>query len=162
MEVLVCRAGIATPAKRIYSEEILKALVRVKRDDVVSRRMMGELDPDPNDMIIHFAKVSHLVTDLWFENDSLMADIEVLPTPSGKVLQQLLDAGCKVYFRMVGLGGGKVDDHGYLQVDNNYMLSQIGAFAESCNEILAFSGNKRRYRSIDDPWIEPFKTLFGR
>ena len=64
---------------------------------------MGELD-HPDDSVINLKNASHLVTKMWWQADNMMGKIEVLDTPSGKILKDLIIAGVKLGISSRGLG----------------------------------------------------------
>ena len=53
---------------------------------------MGELD-HPESTVINLKNVSHLISDYWWDGDNVMGKIEILPTPSGQILKELIKAG---------------------------------------------------------------------
>ena len=73
---------------------------------VSERRALGELD-HPDDSVINLKNASHLVTDIWMEGNNVMGKIEILSTPSGNILKDLIDAGVKLGISSRGLGSLK-------------------------------------------------------
>jgi hypothetical protein len=147
MIVTVCTADKVTPTNRIYSKEILQNQVERLQAVVEGRGMLCELGP-VQDSIIHFANVSHSIEKLWMDDDKLMAEISILDTPNGKTLASILNYNPNgVGFKMVGIGSGRVDEQGILQVGSSYKLVQIEAILEDKNIT-----KQHKYRSIDDPW----------
>ncbi len=122
----ILRADVPNGNNRIYTRDVLEKIVQDHRELVQSRTMMGELGM-PKELLIHFDSVSHVVKDLKIENDYLKAEIEVLDTPKGKILQFLLDKN-EVVFRSRGLGQGRVREDGVFVVDKDtYKLVAIDA-----------------------------------
>jgi hypothetical protein len=64
---------------------------------VNERRALGELD-HPDDSVINLKNASHLVTEVWWQDDAVMGKIQVLNTPSGQVLKELVNAGLNLEF----------------------------------------------------------------
>ena len=97
-----CRNGNG----RKYPQMILEREVKNYQNLIKERRALGELD-HPDDSVINLKNVSHLVTDVWWNGPSVMGKIEVLNTPSGKVLQELINANVKIGISSRGLGSVK-------------------------------------------------------
>lgn len=75
--------------KRIYTKNTCQKII----DDFNKQNsVFGEIEPDNTD--ISLANVSHLVEKLWIENNILKAEIKILNTPQGKILEQLVDSMC--------------------------------------------------------------------
>ena len=81
---------------------------------------MGELDL-PDDSVINLKNASHLVTKTWWDGDSVMGKIEVLDTPSGKVLKALLQSGVKLGISSRGLGSVR-ESGGITMVEDDFQL----------------------------------------
>ncbi len=88
---------------RVYPRPILEREVNKYLQLIKERRSMGELD-HPDYANIELSKVSHLVTEAWWDGNVVKGKIEVLPTPSGNVLRSLLLAGVKVGISSRALG----------------------------------------------------------
>jgi hypothetical protein len=73
---------------------------------VSERRALGELD-HPDDSVINLKNASHLVVDIWNEGKKVYGKIEVLNTPSGRILKDLVQAGVKLGISSRGLGSLK-------------------------------------------------------
>lgn len=106
---------------RLYtSEGVAKAIMEVRKD-LHARRVMGEMGI-VRDAKIHLDRVSHLVTDLRIEDSTLVADVELLDSPSGKVLKEHLENNGKVtaYPRWIGDGyTNTIDEVTFITVDIN-------------------------------------------
>jgi hypothetical protein len=149
MIVTVCVADKVTPTNRVYSKELLQAQVDRLKPIIDGRGMLCELGP-VTDSIIHFTNVSHSIEKLWMDDDKLMAEVKILSTPAGQTLQSVLNYNPNgVGFKMVGVGNGRVDDQGILQVGSSYKLVQIEAVLEPGKNL----SKQHKYRSIDDPWL---------
>ncbi len=145
----VCRADAPTRCRRIYPRAVLEAQIVALQDVMDNRGWVGELGV-PEGTAISFKNASHLVTDLWMEGDMLRAEVEILNTPSGRILQSMLDAGVVVPFHLSGIGNGRVDGNGVLVVGDSYKLIQIIADADRGAPFPPVAGT--RYRTIDDQW----------
>ena len=88
---------------RIYGKQVLQREVENYHKLVKERRALGELD-HPDDSVINLKNASHLVTDIWWDGDDVMGKVQVLDTPSGKVLKELAKAGVTLGISSRGLG----------------------------------------------------------
>lgn len=107
---------------RVYPRSVLESSIQKTSQAISERRMLGELD-HPNDAKIHLEKVSHVVTALKLNEDGQMyGEAEVLPTASGKILEQLLRAGVKLGISSRGFGSTKKNGKGLDEVQNDFKL----------------------------------------
>lgn len=115
--------------RRIYPYKVLDENMKKLIPIVDSRGLVGELD-HPVDSIIHFEKCSHVITKLWWENNSLMGEGEILNTPHGKILKSLLSDGVRVGISSRGVGNGRNDENGILVIGESYKLITFDAVAD--------------------------------
>ena len=88
---------------RVYPDKVLRREIQIYMKLVKERRALGELD-HPDDSVINLKNASHLVTDIWWDGDSVMGKVKVLNTPSGKILQALVKDDCKLGISSRSLG----------------------------------------------------------
>ena len=88
---------------RVYPRKILEREMQNYQMLVKDRRALGELD-HPDDSIINLKNASHMVTEAWWDGNDVMGKVKVLNTPSGKILQQLVDDGVKLGISSRALG----------------------------------------------------------
>ena len=88
---------------RYYKKELWDREMEKYDQLVKERRSMGELD-HPESTVINLKNVSHLVTDYGWDGDQLMGKIEILPTPSGNILKELIKNGVTVGVSSRGMG----------------------------------------------------------
>ena len=77
---------------RVYPQKVLRREMQNYDKLVRERRALGELD-HPDDSVINLKNASHLVTEVWWDGNSVMGKVKVLDTPSGNVLRSLVDSG---------------------------------------------------------------------
>jgi len=114
------KAGTKNGNGRIYRKETLEREVKNYQDAIRERRSLGELD-HPDDSVINLKNSSHLVTKMWWDGDSVMGKIEVLDTPSGKILKELVKSGIKLGISSRGLGSVKQKKEGTI-VEDDFQL----------------------------------------
>ena len=103
------RADAKNQNGRVYPEDILKREADKYMDNFVKqRRAMGELD-HPESSVVNLKNVSHNIIDMGWDNKDLVGTVEILPTPSGNILKDLLKAGILLGISSRGLGSVKKD-----------------------------------------------------
>lgn len=104
VEGVIQRANTKNQNGRIYPKEILnRAVTRYLEGPIKENRALGELD-HAQDNIIHLNNVSHNIKKLWWDGDDLCSRIEILNTPSGRILKELFKAGINVGISSRGTG----------------------------------------------------------
>jgi len=105
---------------RKYGEKILRREIEKYQGMIGQNRALGELD-HPDSSVINLKNVSHLVIKTWWDGPAVMAKIKVLPTPSGKILQTLVESGVKLGISSRGLGSTH-QSGGVTIVDDDFQL----------------------------------------
>jgi hypothetical protein len=117
----VCqKAGTKNGNGRVYRKETLQREVENYQKAIRERRSLGELD-HPDDSVINLKNASHMVTKMWWQGDDVMGKIEVLSTPSGNILRDLIKAGVKLGISSRGLGSVK-QEKGDTIVEDDFQL----------------------------------------
>lgn len=114
------KAGTKNGNGRIYRKETLQREVENYQKAIKERRSLGELD-HPDDSVINLKNASHLVTKMWWDGDNVMGKIEVLDTPSGKILKELVKSGIKLGISSRGMGSVK-QEKGNTIVEDDFQL----------------------------------------
>tara|TARA_B100000700_G_C15020205_1_gene845306 strand:- start:1138 stop:1764 length:627 start_codon:yes stop_codon:yes gene_type:complete len=114
------KAGTKNGNGRVYPKNVLEREIEHYQQLVRERRALGELD-HPDDSVINLKNVSHLITKMWWDGDSVMGKIEVLDTPSGKILKDLLSCDIKLGVSSRGMGSVK-ESMGALTVEDDFQL----------------------------------------
>lgn len=115
--------------KRSYPFSVLEANQKSLMPVIEARGLVGELD-HPTDSIVHFEKCSHLITKLWWEGNNLMGEGEILNTPMGKILKNLVECGVRVGISSRGVGNGRTDENGILVIGESYKLITFDAVVD--------------------------------
>jgi hypothetical protein len=103
------RADAKNQNGRVYPEDILKREANKYMDNFVKqRRAMGELD-HPESSVVNLKNVSHNIVDMGWDGKDLVGTVEILPTPSGNILRDLLQSGILLGISSRGLGSVKKD-----------------------------------------------------
>jgi hypothetical protein len=91
---------------RIYPRVVLEREVRNYQKFIVENRALGELD-HPDSSVVNLKNVSHIVREAYLDGDVVYGSVEILDTPSGKILQSLVESGVKLGISSRGVGTTK-------------------------------------------------------
>ena len=105
---------------RLYSRPILEREVENYTKLVRERRALGELD-HPESAVINLTNASHLVTEVWWDKDSVMGKVQLLNTPSGQILRSLVESGVKLGISSRGMGSVH-EANGQTIVEDDFQL----------------------------------------
>lgn len=146
---------------RVYPHSVMEREVKNYQKLIKEARALGELD-HPDDSVINLKNVSHSVTAMWMEGKNVMGKIKVLNTPSGKILQELVNGGVTVGVSSRGMGsvsesGGQTiveDDFQLICFDMVSEPSTPGAFmmkeVKDLNESKVFTKGDRINRLLNE------------
>ena len=116
------RAGAKNQNGRIYKREILEEEVRNYVENFVKvGNAYGELD-HPESAIVSLKNASHVVKELWWEGDDLMGKVELLNTPSGNIVKEILKGGHTIGISSRGTGSVTQTNEGTLMVQPDFEL----------------------------------------
>jgi hypothetical protein len=155
---LVQRAEAKNGNGRVYPKDTLEREVQKYKDTYIKEnRALGELD-HPESPIINLKNVCHNIKDLWWDGDDVMGKIEILTTPSGNILKELLINGITIGISSRGMGSVKqIGETVEVQPDFELLCwdfvstpSTQGAFMEVVNESKQYNQyNKEQQYKLD-------------
>jgi hypothetical protein len=103
VEGILATAEVKNGNGRYYSKELWQREMDKYNELIEQRRSMGELD-HPESTVVNLKNVSHIINEYWWDGDQVMGKIEILPTPSGNILKELIKNGCTVGVSSRGMG----------------------------------------------------------
>lgn len=136
------RASAENQNGRVYPKEILEREVKKYQTLINERRALGELD-HPDSSVINLKNVSHNIKEVHWEGDDLVGTVEILSTPSGNILKELLRGDILLGISSRGMGSTKPLAGNKLEVQEDFELlcwdfvsnpSTHGAFMRPMNE----------------------------
>lgn len=120
--VLLQRAERKNQNGRVYPQEILMREAGVYKENFVSqRRALGELD-HPESPVVNLKNVCCNVTDLWFEGSDVKGNIEILSTPSGNIVRELIKNNIRLGVSSRGMGSVRQMGEGTVEVQDDFSL----------------------------------------
>jgi len=136
------RAGAENQNGRVYPKNILEREIQKYQTLIKERRALGELD-HPDSSVINLKNVSHNIREVHWEGEDVVGTVEILPTPSGNILKELLRAGILLGISSRGMGSVKPMEGNKVVVGEDFELigwdfvsnpSTHGAFMTPMNE----------------------------
>lgn len=115
------RAGARNQNGRVYPRPILEREVTKYGQLIKERRALGELD-HPDSSVINLKNVSHNIKEVYWNGDDVVGIVEILPTPSGNILKELLKAGILLGISSRGMGSVKQLGEGGVEVQEDFEL----------------------------------------
>ena len=103
VEGILATAEVKNGNGRYYPRELWERELDKYQEAINNRTATGELD-HPESQVINLKNVSHLVREFWWDGDKVMGKLEILPTPSGQILEALIKAGVTVGVSSRGMG----------------------------------------------------------
>ena len=117
------RAGSKNQNGRIYPKHILeRECKRYTTEFIGQNRALGELD-HPESSVVNLNNVSHNILKIRWGGADLMGTVQVLDTPSGKILKTLFKEGITLGISSRGLGSVKeLYKEGTVEVQDDFEL----------------------------------------
>jgi hypothetical protein len=135
--VILQRADAKNQNGRVYPREVLMREAAVYKNNFVSqRRAVGELD-HPESPVVNLKNVCCNVVGLWTEGDAVRGDIEILTTPTGNIVRELIKNNIRLGVSSRGMGSVRQMGENTVEVQEDFSLicfdivsnpSTIGAF----------------------------------
>ena len=105
---------------RIYPKSVLERELINYQKFINENRALGECD-HPETSVVELKNVSHIVREAHMEGDAIVGTIELLNTPSGQILQSLVEAGVTLGISSRGVGS-VVNEGGNQIVQEDFQL----------------------------------------
>ncbi len=120
--VVLQRADHQNQNGRVYPKDILaREAAAYKTNFVAQRRALGELD-HPESPVVNLKNVCCNVTELWFEGADVRGNIEILSTPSGNIVRELVKNNIRLGVSSRGMGSVKQIGENSLEVQEDFSL----------------------------------------
>lgn len=103
---IIQRADTLNQNGRIYPRGILEREIINYQKFIRENRALGECD-HPDTSVVELKNASHLVKEARMDGNDVYGVIELLDTPSGKILQSLVESGVTLGISSRGVGSTK-------------------------------------------------------
>lgn len=106
MKGILQKAETLNQNGRVYPKAILEREIRNYQKFIKENRALGELD-HPDSSVVELKNASHNVKEAYMEGNIVYGTVEILNTPSGKILQSLVESGVTLGISSRGVGSTK-------------------------------------------------------
>ena len=160
LQGVIQKAETKNQNKRVYPRDVLRREIENYQKAVRENRAVGECD-HPESSSVSLKNVSHVIREMWWDGDSVLGRVELLPTPSGKILESLLESGITIGISSRGVGSTEKTNEGFDVVQPDYQIicfdlvsepSTPGAYLmpESVQHGVHLSRADRIFRALND------------
>lgn len=104
--VLIQRADAPNKNGRVYPKRVLERSINEHMSMVKAKMAYGECDHPSGDEanLVSVKNIAQAIMDIKWKNDEVYADIEILKTPSGNIVREILLAGYRIGQSSRGMG----------------------------------------------------------
>ena len=120
MRGILQKANTLNQNGRVYPIDILDREVRNYQKFIAENRALGELD-HPDSSVVELKNASHIVREAYMQGDICYGTVEILDTPSGKILKSLVDSGVTLGISSRGVGSTRKEGD-YQVVQDDFQL----------------------------------------
>lgn len=106
MKGILQKAETLNQNGRVYPKAILEREIRNYQKFIKENRALGELD-HPDSSVVELKNASHNIKEAYMEGNIVYGTVEILNTPSGKILQSLVESGVTLGISSRGVGSTK-------------------------------------------------------
>lgn len=118
---IVQKADVLNQNGRIYPRNLLEREIRNYQKFIIENRALGELD-HPEASVVELKNVSHVMREVKMDDDGVVwGRLEVLNTPSGLILQSLVESKIKIGISSRGVGS-VTKEGDYYKVGTDFQL----------------------------------------
>ena len=122
VEGVMQRASSENQNGRVYKKEILEREAKKYIDEFVKNgNAFGELD-HPESPVVSLKNASHIVKELYWKGDDLCGKVELLNTPAGNIVKEIIKAGHTIGISSRGTGSVQQTNEGHLEVQPDFEL----------------------------------------
>jgi hypothetical protein len=155
IEGVFMQADVKNRNGRVYPKAILeKEVNRYIKTHVNEKRALGELG-HPQGPKINEDRVSHLITELYFEGSDVYGKAKILSTPMGNIVRSFVEDGVKIGVSSRGLGSLK-EKNGVNEVQNDFFLATVDVVTDPSAPNCFVNGIMEGV----DFWYDPSKGIW--
>lgn len=151
--MIIQRANVPNKNRRIYPKRILEREMNTLMETIHktgARGVLGELD-HPDSSVINLKNACLGVIDYRWKGNDMLGDVEVLHTPSGNILKEIILAGYVPGISSRGMGSVKnlheQDDPDLVEVEDDFSLLCWDAVSDPSTHQAHFKEIKESYNS---------------
>lgn len=156
MKGVLQKADTLNQNGRVYPLPILEREIRNYQKFIEENRALGECD-HPDSSVVELKNASHIVREAYMQDGVCYGTVELLDTPSGKILQSLVESGVTLGISSRGVGSTKRDGDTDVVQDDFQLIcwdfvsepSTPGAFMMKEGRDFSRSDLKRHFTKTD-------------
>lgn len=134
---------------RVYPRAILEREVRNYQKFIRENRALGECD-HPDSSVVELKNASHIIREAHMENDVCYGTVELLNTPSGKILQSLVESGVTLGISSRGVGSTRREgDTTIVQEDFQLICFDMVSEPSTPGAFMMNEGKKVQTKDLD-------------
>lgn len=116
------RAEAQNQNGRVYSKKILeRECKRYEENFIKVGNAYGELD-HPDSSVVSLKNASHVVKELWWKGNDLYGKIQLLNTPSGNIVKEIIKDGHTIGISSRGTGSVEKTRESIMSVQDDFEL----------------------------------------
>ena len=121
MKGILQKAETLNQNGRVYPKVILEREIRNYQKFIQENRALGELD-HPDSSVVELKNASHTVREAYMEGNIVYGTVEILNTPSGKILQSLVESGITLGISSRGVGSTRSEGNMQIVQDDFQLI----------------------------------------
>ena len=121
MKGILQKAETLNQNGRVYPKIILEREIRNYQKFIKENRALGELD-HPDSSVVELKNSSHIVKEAYMEGNIVYGTVEILNTPSGKILQSLVESGVTLGISSRGVGSTRTEGNMQIVQDDFQLI----------------------------------------
>ena len=121
MKGILQKAETLNQNGRVYPKSILEREIRNYQKFIQENRALGELD-HPDSSVVELKNASHNIKEAYMEGNIVYGTVEILNTPSGKILQSLVESGVTLGISSRGVGSTRTEGNMQIVQDDFQLI----------------------------------------
>jgi len=121
MKGILQKAETLNQNGRVYPKSILEREIRNYQKFIKENRALGELD-HPDSSVVELKNASHNIKEAYMEGNIVYGTVEILNTPSGKILQSLVESGVTLGISSRGVGSTRSEGNMQIVQDDFQLI----------------------------------------
>ena len=121
MKGILQKAETLNQNGRVYPKSILEREIRNYQKFIKANRALGELD-HPDSSVVELKNASHNIKEAYMEGNIVYGTVEILNTPSGKILQSLVESGVTLGISSRGVGSTRPEGNMQIVQDDFQLI----------------------------------------
>lgn len=158
MSGVLQRSDFQNQNGRIYPKVLLEREMKKYQVLINERRSLGQLD-HPESSTINLSNVSHIVNECHWSGNDVLGTIEVLTTPTGNILRELIKCGVKIGISSRGVGSTKIVGNGQTVVQDDFEIICFDVVSNPSTHGAWMNVNESMIVDINETYNTQYKNI---